>query len=214
MVLFSRLESVTSIISPWAQQISFGCTYHFAYLDESSLLRMRHWRGTLSAVERLINPPGIVLRVKNNWVVRVGITHLVDLRGIAGADGEPIEVGVITDLLALVEISNQARAKDIAAEVDGNFLVEIDVVAVLLHTLNAGFIACLGGVSLSSVGSIGRPGEHWQRNRLGDRIEEQAIRYGHVRRDTGTSGEQAQCPQNERLHCRMIVGAKLGKRRM
>lgn len=150
---------------------------------------MRHRRGTLSAVKRLINPPGTVLRVKHNWVVRVGITHLVDLRGIAGGNGEPIEVGIFTDLLALVEISDQARAKDIAAEVDGNLFVEVDVVAVLLHTLDAGFIARLGGVSLGGMGSIGRPSIHWQRDRLGDRLEEQTVRYGHACGATGASSE-------------------------
>lgn len=162
----------------------------------SSLLRVRRWRGTLGAVKRLINPPSVVLRVINDGVIRVGITHLVDLGGIAGADSEPIQVGVITNLLALVEVSDQAWAKDVAAEVNGNLLVEIDVVAVLFHTLHTGLIARLGSVSLGSMGSIGRPSIHWQRDRLGDGLEEEAARYGHV--CGATSGEKAQCTQNER----------------
>lgn len=141
-----------------------GRTYDCAHLYASSSLRRRHWRSTLSAVKRLINPPCIVLRVVNDGVIGVGITHLVDLGRIAGADGEPIDVGVFADLLALVETSNQTGTKDIAAEIDGNLFVEVDVVTVLLHTLHTGLVARLGSISLGSMGAIGRPGIHWQRD--------------------------------------------------
>lgn len=153
---------------------------------------MRGWGGTLSAVKRLINPPGIVLRVIDDGIIRVGITQLVDQGGIAGADGEPVEVGVITDLLALVEVPDQPRTKNVAAEVDSNLLVQVDVVAVLLHTLDAGFIARLAGVSLGGMGAIGRPSIHWQRDRFSDRLEQQAFRYGHICGTTGASSEEAE----------------------
>lgn len=181
----------------------------------SSLLRRRRWGGTLSAIKRLINPPSIMLRVVDDRILSVGITHLVDQGRIAGANSKPIEVRVVADLLALIEESDQTGTEDIAAEINGNLFVQVDVVAVLLHTLHTGLVARLSGVSLGSMSAIGRPSIHWQRDRLRDGFEEQAVRYGHVCGTASASCEEAQCAQDERrLHCGGSVRVKLEKCKM
>lgn len=156
-----------------------------------------------------------MLRVVDDRILSVGITHLVDQGRIAGADGKPIEVGVVPDLLALIEESNQTGAEDITAEINGNLFVQVDVVAVLLHTLHTGLVARLSGVSLGGMSAIGRPSIHWQRDRLGDGFEEQAVGYGHACGTASASCEEAQCPQDERrLHCGGCLEEKLEECRM
>ena len=66
----------------------------------------------------------------------------------------------MTDILALVEIANETLAKDVAAEIHRQLLVQIDIFAVLSHTLHAGNVRLFGGITLGSVGSVRRPGEH------------------------------------------------------
>lgn len=133
----------------------------------------------LSAVERLINPPSVVLRVIDDWKLGVGIAQLINLRRVARTDGEPVEVGVRTDILAFVEVADQSAAEDVAAEVDSDLLVQVDVLAVLVHASDAGRGGVAGSISLGCVSSVGRPGEHRQGDCLGDLLEQETIRYSH-----------------------------------
>lgn len=109
-----------------------------------------------------------MLRVVYNGIARLLAAESVDLGTVAGANGEPVQIGIMADRLALVEESNEALAEDIAAEVNRKLLVQIDIVAVLLQTLDTGDIRFFGGKSLGSVGSIGGPGEHGKLDCLGN----------------------------------------------
>lgn len=120
-----------------------------------------------------------MLRVIDNGKTAVARTQLVDLSRLPRADGKPIHIGVRANLLALVEVANQAITEDIAAEVDGDLLVEVDVLAVLVHALDAGDTGVLGGISLGCVGAVGGPGEHGQGDRLGNLLEEETVGHGH-----------------------------------
>ena len=117
---------------------------------------MRPLRGTspLSTVKRLINKPSRVLLIKDDRILRILITQLLNLRLIARADGKPVEVGIRLNLLAFIEEANDARTKHVAAEVGGQFLVEIDVLAVGLHALDAGDVGCLGREPFRCVGAV------------------------------------------------------------
>lgn len=161
---------------------STGCVTYFP-LQETKVVptgHSDHIRRTspLSAVKRLINPPSVMLRVKNNWVLCVWVTELVNLSRVSRADGEPVQIGIWTDVLALVEVADHTVTKDITAEADSNLLVEVDVFAVFMHALDAGDAGVLGCIALCRVGAIGGPGEHWQRDGLGDLLKQKAVWHG------------------------------------
>lgn len=105
-----------------------------------------------------------MLRVKDDGKRGVGITKLVNLSRVSRADGKPIHIGVGTDILALVEVTNQAVPEDVAAEVGGDLSVEVDVLAVVVHALDTGHGGILGCISLRCVGAVGGPGGHGQRD--------------------------------------------------
>lgn len=111
--------------------------------------------GSSSATERLINEPSIMLLIIDNGIGSIRITKLVDLSLIGSTDSEPVVVGILADLLTLVEETRNTRTKNIAAEVDGQLLVEVDIVTVLLQTLNGSCLRRFAGVSLCRVGAAG-----------------------------------------------------------
>lgn len=101
-----------------------------------------------------------MLRVIDNGITRFLAAESVDLRAVTRADGKPVEIGIMADFLALVEISNETLAKHVAAEVNRKLLVQVDIFAVLSHALHARDIRLFRGISLGRVGSVGRPSEH------------------------------------------------------
>lgn len=165
-------------IEKWAL-LTTQCTEH----DRSSPERSKEIRraSPLGAVERLINKPGIVLRIIHNGILGVGIAKLVNLGLIPRADGEPVLVGIVANFLALVEVADRPITEYIATEVDGNLLVEVDILAVLVQALHAGRAGILGSISLCRVRSVRRPGVHRQRDCLGDLLEQEAVWHCHRR---------------------------------
>lgn len=85
----------------------------------------------------------------------------------------------MADRLALVEEANEALAENIAAEVNRKLLVQVDIVAVFLQTLDTSDVRFFGGKSLGSVGSIGGPGEHGKLDCLGNLGEQETVRSSH-----------------------------------
>lgn len=116
----------------------------------------------MSAVERLIDKPSIMLLVIDNWILLIRITELINLGPVPRANSEPIHIGIMTDFLALVEEPNNARSKNVTAEVGSQLPIQIDVFAVFKQTLHVCDIGFFGGVSLCVVGAVGRPSVYWQ----------------------------------------------------
>lgn len=120
------------------------------------------------ARERLIHPVSVVLLVVDDWVLGGWIAELVDLGLFRRTDGKPVLVNVRADPLALVEEPLHTMTEHIAAKVGGQLLVKVDVIAVRLHTLDAGGFGRLGHISLGCVGTKRRPGPHRQGDLLGN----------------------------------------------
>lgn len=108
----------------------------------------------LGAVKRLINEPSVVLRVIDDRVLGIGIAKLINLSPFSRADGEPVFVGVLADLLTLVEVANRPITEDVTAEIDGNLFVQVDVFAVFVQALDTCRAGILGSIALRGVCSV------------------------------------------------------------
>lgn len=121
----------------------------FVYLKEVRRI------GSSSTTERLINEPSIMLLIIDNGIGSIRITKLVDLSLVDSTDSEPVVVGILANLLTFVEETRNTRTKNIAAEIDGQLLVEVDIVTVLLQALHGGSLRRFAGIPFRRVGAAG-----------------------------------------------------------
>lgn len=121
----------------------------FVYLKEVRRI------GSSSTTERLINEPSIMLLIIDNGIGSIRITKLVDLSLVDSTDSEPVVVGILANLLTFVEETRNTRTKNIAAEIDGQLLVEVDIVTVLLQALHRGRLRRFAGIPFRRVGAAG-----------------------------------------------------------
>ena len=101
-----------------------------------------------------------MLLIIDNGIGSTLIAKLINLSLVSSTDSKPVLVGIVTDLLALIKESGQAT-EDVAAEVGGKLLVQIDVITVLLQAIDIGCFGGLAGIPLRCVRAVGGPCRRW-----------------------------------------------------